>query len=101
MEELNKELNEQELEKVTGGTGPADGYYYARVFFEGSDLILYAGYEVSQIHVSQNGSEIRYTYKMASGQREKLSYNAAAPLQFTVSGYCIKYHESFEYTFTL
>ena len=99
MEEMKKALEEQELETVTGGIGSASGYNYVNMFFEGSSLILYSGYDVSNVHVYQDGSQIRYTYKMTPGQKETILYSENAPLLFKVTGRSSKTSETFEYSF--
>ena len=101
MEEIKKELTEQELETVTGGTGSGSGYNYVSLYFEGSNLILYAGYDVSNVNVYQDGSQIRYTYRMTAGQREPIIFSGTAPLLFKVTGRSTKNPENFEYSFDL
>ena len=101
MEEIKKALKEQELEAVTGGTGAGSGYNYVSLYFEGSSLILYAGYKVRAVHVYQNGSQIRYTSQMTAGQKEPILFSEAAPLQFKVTGSSADNSESFEYSFNL
>ena len=101
MEETKKELKERELETVTGGTGSGSGYNYVSLYFEGSDLILYAGYNVSNVNVYQDGLKIRYTYKMTAGQKEPITFSTTAPLLFEVTGRSTKDLEEFEYSFNL
>ena len=101
MDEIKKELEEQELEQVSGGTGEGSGYNYVSLYFLGSELILYAGYNVSAVHVYQNDSQIYYTYKMTPGQKESLYFSDAAPRQFKVTGCYTNTQETFEYTFNL
>ena len=101
MEKIKKELEELELETVTGGTGSESGYNYVSLYFEGSVLILYSGYDVSNVHVYQNGSQIRYTYRMTAGQREPIIFSGDAPLLFKVAGRSTKNSENFEYSFDL
>ena len=101
MKEIRKELEDRELETVTGGTDSGSGYNYVNMYFEGSNLILYSGYNISNVNVFQDGLLIRYTYKMTSGQREPIIYSATAPLLFKVTGRSASTPDEFEYDFNL
>ena len=101
MEEIKKVLEERELEAVTGGTGSGSGYNYVSLYFAGSSLILYAGYDVSNVNVYQDGLKIYYTYKMTAGQRDPIFFSGTAPLRFKVIGRSTKNLEDFEYSFDL
>ena len=70
------------------------------LYIQENILKLYAGFKVSNVNVCQNGSQLRYTYKMTPGQTLDIILYRDEPLIFTVTGHAINENEDFEYTFS-
>ena len=100
MEEIKKELKEQELDQVTGGVGSVSGYDYVKMYLKENNSILavYSGYDVRNIHVYRDGSQIRYTRTMASGDTMDIALFGEAPLSFLVTGHACGDDVDFEYS---
>lgn len=93
-----KELADQEMDRVNGGTGSENGYEYVSMFIQGNILKVRAGYDVRSIHVYRNDSQIRYTRTMTAGQVLDIELFGDAPMIFKVTGHACKDNEDFEYS---